>query len=167
MCGAFGTFAHQAYAARLRGQLSSNVRPRNRTSRFVHRKTPKHPCLSRSSTQLRSSSQAISKAACAAWRKNRYVVQYAAQRTENGCSIHHQPRRSNDASAFDSSPHTSNASDKTNSQPLLGSHASRSMRRGSGWQPATLGGRNEYLARNPTVRSSESLPPSAAKHSAA
>ncbi len=27
MCGAFGTFAHQAYTARLRGQLSSNVRP--------------------------------------------------------------------------------------------------------------------------------------------
>ena len=26
MCGAFGTFAHQAYTARLRGQLSSNVR---------------------------------------------------------------------------------------------------------------------------------------------
>ena len=29
MCGAFGTFAHQAYTARLRGQLSSNVRPHN------------------------------------------------------------------------------------------------------------------------------------------
>jgi len=27
VCGAFGTFAHQAYAARLRGQLNSNVRP--------------------------------------------------------------------------------------------------------------------------------------------
>jgi hypothetical protein len=27
VCGAFGTFAHQAYTARLRGQLSSNVRP--------------------------------------------------------------------------------------------------------------------------------------------
>ena len=27
MCGAFGTFAHQAYTACLRGQLSSNVRP--------------------------------------------------------------------------------------------------------------------------------------------
>jgi hypothetical protein len=26
VCGAFGTFAHQAYTARLRGQLSSNVR---------------------------------------------------------------------------------------------------------------------------------------------
>ena len=30
MCGAFGTFAHQAYTACLRGQLSSNVRPHNR-----------------------------------------------------------------------------------------------------------------------------------------
>ena len=29
MCGAFGTFAHQAYTARLRGQLSSNVRSHN------------------------------------------------------------------------------------------------------------------------------------------
>ena len=29
MCGAFGTFAHQAYTARLRGQLSSNVRRRS------------------------------------------------------------------------------------------------------------------------------------------
>jgi hypothetical protein len=29
VCGAFGTFAHQAYTACLRGQLSSNVRPRN------------------------------------------------------------------------------------------------------------------------------------------
>jgi hypothetical protein len=28
VCGAFGTFAHQAYAACLRSQLSSNVRPR-------------------------------------------------------------------------------------------------------------------------------------------
>jgi hypothetical protein len=27
VCGAFGTFAHQAYTACLRGQLSSNVRP--------------------------------------------------------------------------------------------------------------------------------------------
>ena len=27
MCGAFGSFAHQAYTACLRGQLSSNVRP--------------------------------------------------------------------------------------------------------------------------------------------
>ena len=26
LCGAFGTFAHQAYAARLRGRLNSNVR---------------------------------------------------------------------------------------------------------------------------------------------
>ena len=31
MCGAFGTFAHQAYTACLRGQLSSNVRPRHST----------------------------------------------------------------------------------------------------------------------------------------
>ncbi len=29
MCGAFGTFAHQAYTACLHGQLSSNVRPRD------------------------------------------------------------------------------------------------------------------------------------------
>ena len=31
MCGAFGTFAHQAYAACLRGRLNSNVRPHNRS----------------------------------------------------------------------------------------------------------------------------------------
>ena len=32
MCGAFGTFAHQAYTACLRGQLSSNVRPHIHTT---------------------------------------------------------------------------------------------------------------------------------------
>jgi hypothetical protein len=34
VCGAFGTFAHQAYTARLRGQLSSNVRPHKQTMKF-------------------------------------------------------------------------------------------------------------------------------------
>jgi hypothetical protein len=33
VCGAFGTFAHQAYTARLRGQLSSNVRLRRTPNR--------------------------------------------------------------------------------------------------------------------------------------
>ncbi len=36
MCGAFGTFAHQAYTACLRGQLSSNVRRRLSAHPFVN-----------------------------------------------------------------------------------------------------------------------------------
>ena len=37
MCGSFGTFAHQAYAARLHGRINSNVRPR--------RPVPKSPTV--------------------------------------------------------------------------------------------------------------------------
>ena len=41
MCGAFGTFAHQAYAARLRGRLNSNVRLHKQTSAVDTPKKPK------------------------------------------------------------------------------------------------------------------------------